>query len=111
MIGSIDGLAYLQQAILAPLPQMRADPPQHLPLAPPTEWPTVWKEAQRLVSTVNNGSAAAQQPEPHANPASKSDSSPAQPQTDGAESREPTGQGAEQDSRTKVPLPLEPSRF
>ena len=104
-----DDQTFVQQAILAPLPQMRPDPAQqHLPPFPPPEWPTVWKEAQRLVSNVSNGSTAAQQPETQAEPTSDSNPLPAQPQTDGTDSREPTGQAAEQDASAKVPLHLKP---
>jgi len=43
----------LQQAVLAPLPQVRHEQAQ----APDVEWPLVWKEAQKLVTGLRQVSA------------------------------------------------------
>jgi len=95
----------LLQAILAPLPQMRPDPPPPPPPAPPVEWPLVWKEAQRLVSNLKWSFVPPQQQElpmggADAEAASNS-SSHSQPQEDAAAGRS-LGQGAEPDPDAKV---------
>jgi hypothetical protein len=97
---------YLMQALLAPLPQMRAEPPPPPLPAPPVEWPLVWKEAQRLVSTLKPATLPPEQQHNQDGSAkaavASSSSSHAPQQKDVAGDRDHPGQGGEQESTVKV---------
>jgi hypothetical protein len=75
----------LQQAVLAPLPQMRHEQSHAVAQAPVLEWPLVWKEAQKLVTSLRQISAPSKKPEDEAGidtAAVSNDSSPPPQQPD-----------------------------